>query len=56
MADRKQETITLHVDGRKTKVVVQPINAVTIPDKCDEKAVSGEQKGSDDGLEEGHPA
>jgi hypothetical protein len=47
----KQETITLHVNGKKTKVGVQPINVVTIPDKRDEKPVSGEQKGSDNGAD-----
>ena len=51
-----QETITLHVNGKKTKVGVQPINVVVLDDKRDEKPVSGEQKGSCDGSEEGLPA
>lgn len=49
-------SITLHVNGQKTKVGVQPLRVVVLPDKRDEKAVSGEQKGSCDGSEEGHPA
>jgi len=48
--------ITLHVNGQKTKVGVQPLRVVVLPDKRDEKAVSNEQKGSCDGSEEGHPA
>lgn len=48
--------ITLRVNGKKTKVGVQPIRVVVVDDKCDEKAVSGEQKGSCGGSEEGHPA
>ena len=43
--------ITLHVNGQKTKVGVQPLRVVVLPDKRDEKAVSGEQKGSCDGCD-----
>ena len=49
-------TITLRVNDKKTKVGVQPLRVVVVDDKCDEKAVSGEQKGSCDGSEEGYPA
>jgi len=45
---KKQETITLHVNGKKTQVGVQPLRVVVVPDKRDEKPVSSEQKGSDD--------
>ena len=43
--------ITLHVNGKKTKVGVQPLRVVVVDDKCDEKPVSGEQKGSCDGCD-----
>ena len=43
--------ITLRVNGKKTKVGVQPLRVVVVDDKCDEKAVSGEQKGSCDGCD-----
>lgn len=43
--------ITLRVNGKKTKVGVQPLRVVVLPDKCDEKAVSSEQKGSFDGRD-----
>lgn len=42
--------ITLRINGKKTKVGVQPLRVVVVDDKCDEKAVSGEQKGSCDGC------
>ena len=48
--------ITLRINGKKTKVGVQPLRVVVVDDKCDEKAVSSEQKGSCDGSEEGKPA
>lgn len=44
----KQETITLRVNGQKTKVGVQPINVVVLNDKCDEKPVSSDGKGTDE--------
>jgi hypothetical protein len=44
----KQKTITLHVNGQKTKVGIQPINVVVVGATCDEKAVSDEQEGSCD--------
>jgi hypothetical protein len=44
----KQKTITLHVNGQKTKVSIQPINVVVVGATCDEKAVSDEQEGSCD--------
>jgi hypothetical protein len=47
----KQETITLRVNGQKTKVGVQPLRVVVLPDKRDEKVVSSEQKGSCDGRD-----
>lgn len=47
----KQETITMHVNGVKTTLGVQPLKRVVVPDKRDEKPVSGEQKGSDDGTD-----
>ena len=40
--------ITLRINGQKTKVGVQPLRVVVVDDKRDEKAVSGEQKGSDE--------
>lgn len=42
----KQKTITLHVNGQKTKVGIQPINVVVVGTTCDEKAVSGEGTGN----------
>ena len=47
----KQKTITLHVNGQKAKVGVQPINVVVVGSTCDEKAVSDEQEGSCDGRD-----
>lgn len=44
-------SITLRVNGKKTKVGVQPLRVVVVDDKCDEKSVSGEQKGSCDGCD-----
>lgn len=43
--------ITLRVNDKKTKVGVQPLRVVVIDDKCDEKPVSSEQKGSYDGRD-----
>ena len=43
-------SITLRVNGKKTEVGVQPLRVVVVDDKCDEKSVSGEQKGSCDGC------
>ena len=44
-------SITLRVNGKKTEVGVQPLRVVVVGDKCDEKAVSDEQKGSCDGCD-----
>lgn len=41
----KQKTITLHVNGKKTKVGIQPINVAVVGSTCDERAVSGEGEG-----------
>jgi len=48
----KQRTLTLRINGHKTKVGIEPINVAVVGSTCDEKAVSGEQKGSCDGSEE----
>lgn len=48
---KNRKTITLHVNGQKTKVGIQPINVVVVGATCDEKGVSDEQEGSCDGRD-----
>ena len=48
----ENEKLPLIVDGQKAKVGVQPLHVVVLPDKRDEKPVSGEQKGSCDGRDD----
>ena len=47
----KQRTLTLRINGHKTKVGIEPINVVVVGSTCDEKAVSDEQEGSCDGRD-----
>lgn len=50
MPDETKEelSITLCVNGQKTKVGVQPIRVVVVDDKSDEKPVSSDGKGTDE--------